>query len=152
MAGFYSDENLFESGSVDSEALYNHIDNLGNMLYAPVKDSLESFDETDRPKKAVDFEIWMACHEFGHTLNEGTHALFVAGAVDPVTDSKSHVVGTCLHSLTDKQVAASSEIEDTFRLAVQAEKEDDIRNVGYLFARIGQLACDLLPSKLVLVQ
>jgi len=62
------------------------------LIYAALDDALADFTPGS--------DAWGICHEFGHTMNEGAHSLFVKKAISPELDKFSHHLGECLHNLT----------------------------------------------------
>jgi hypothetical protein len=46
----------------------------------------------------------MLIHEFGHSLMEGTHSLYVKGGLTTDTDEYLHTLASCLHKIAPSDI------------------------------------------------
>ena len=84
--------------------LYNSINYSGNIIWAPIKDGLQHFTYIEEATQPEVFQAWMTIHEFGHSLAEGVHSLFVKNGIPTETDELCHVYSKSLGLISPKIV------------------------------------------------
>ena len=80
------------------------------------------------------FVAWVTIHEFGHSLQEGIHSLYVKGGLPSETDEQCHIYA---HSLAE--IAPSDITEEMIGLLNEAKIEEEKQDL----TTTGVAMCDL---------
>ena len=101
----------------------------GNMIWAPLKADLNAGEITEH-------QIWLTLHEFGHSLLEGVHSLYMKGGLPTETDRQLHEYTECLHAVTPDLI--SPELDSLVRKAADQTNPSD---VGKTMREVTDLVC-----------